>query len=112
MKKLGNDNQICFVFINEETLVKNIKYYQEKKVFGIVWREEGFYKVSSFDEPLIPINGTPSNCFVSDKNMMKKANILIEYSSGRKEKIYFNTNKEMYVYIKREFQGNNWRRFE
>ncbi len=113
MKGLGNDNQIVYVQVNKQQISKSISYFDAVKMFGITVFSEGFYRnINNRSSSLVKIESIPNNFFVNDKIMFEKANIVIEYSNGRKEKIYFNSDNDMDIYLKREFQGRWWRVIE
>lgn len=113
MKGLGNDNQIAYIQIHKEDIYPNIKYYEQVRNFwGQITVEEGFYKNSTHYNQLMRVNKLNDGLVYSDKIVLEKSHIILEYSNGREEKIYFNSDKEMYVYLKREFQGNYWRKFD
>ncbi len=112
MKGLGNDNQISYIQVNIQQPCKNIRYEEEKKgLFGKIIREEGFYilKENPFYNEYVKMIEIPSYILINGKVAIEKPHIVIEYSNNREEKIYFNTDKDMNVFIKREFQGKNWR---
>lgn len=108
MKGLYNKNQIVFIKINEQKPSDDVKFYEQKRSFlGNISLEEGFY--SSVLGRLIKFDDILDGMFINQKTIIVKSNIVLEFSSGREQIIYFNSNEEMYLHIKREFQEGFWK---
>lgn len=109
MKAIGNNNNLVYVDINYEQLSKNISFKEEKKnFFGQIKIEEGFYFLD-----YIISDKLPNTVFLKDDNTVyDKPYINLEYNNGRVHTIYFESDKEMILYIKREFQSSNWKYLE
>lgn len=115
MKGLGNDNQIAYIQVNKQRVSSEITYKEQKRnFFGKIIREEGFYYLdcSYFNNLIEEVITIPSHIIISGKIVFEKSHVVIEYINGRDKKIYFNSEQEMIVYIKREFQGREWRIYE
>lgn len=111
MKGIGNDDQISFIEVNYQKPSEYIKFYEEEfNIWGKVKRKEGFYKDLGYG--LERIDNIPFGMVVNNKTMIVKAHINVEFSNGRVKTIYFNTDEEMNLFLKREFQGKNWRIFD
>ncbi len=111
MRAIGNDNQICHVQINKQSVSTDIAYYDEvKSIFGNIARQEGFYYIHFSSKK--PLDKIPSYIFINGTIALEKSHIIIEYSNERRERVYFNSDEEMYLYIKREFRGTHWRIYE
>lgn len=120
MRGLGNNNQIVYVEVHKQSPSRDILYLKEKRNFlGNIKRKEGFYKFGTIHigdlgvhQSITFVDIIPSNIFINGNIALEKSHIIIEYSNGRRENMYFNSDEEMIVYVKREFQGREWREFK
>lgn len=112
MTGIGNDNQIVYIQVNEEKICEYITHLEEKKgLFGNIIRKEGFYYTYLGINP-IKLNDMPMYFTAINNKVIRKPHIIIEYSNGKDKTINFNTDKDMHLFLIREFQGRNWREFD
>lgn len=109
---IGNDEQIVYIKVNDKKPLDNLIYVKGIKGFlGIFQRQEGFYYLDEYSE-FTYLDKIPPHILINGKVALEKCNIIIEYSNGREKKIHFDTEKQRDLYIKRQFQGRNWRIFK
>lgn len=109
MNGLGNKNQIVYIEICPQKPSDKIIYKNKKTFLWLELISEGFH--SNENNILKKVINVPEGMLVNGKMMIIKAHLIIEFSSGRKITEYFNSNEEMYIYLKREFQGREWKEY-
>lgn len=108
MKTLINVEQITIIGVYPQKESTEFKWFDEEKVFFGLWKyNKGFWRIekSLFSDKEYKreicsesfINSC--NCKIEDKKCYNKANIIIHLSCGNWNRIYFNTDEEMYNYL-------------
>lgn len=107
--KIINKEHICSIEVVKDKVNQYFTYYKERKyLFGLIKKPEGFYNTLFGDL----ITKIPKNMYVKDDKLFTNPHIIINFSNGNKECIYFNNEKEILSYINKEFNNHNWRKLE
>lgn len=112
--KMLNKEQVCYIETYENQKYWKIRYFEEKKFLGFITQKEGFYIIDGnvWQTDWKILKKVPDFVVLKDKIAYRKPYIKMYLSGGEYCEMDFNTPEEMHVFLKREFQGNNWKLIE
>lgn len=105
-----NKNHIVTIQSFDEVIDLEYIYLPEKKgILGYGYSPAGIYIHGNRDE-IYSVNAIPINRVKRDNAIYHKPRIVIFYTNNITETVYFNSIQERELYLKKEFNEQNWRR--
>lgn len=112
-----NKKEIVSIKTFTEKINDNIVYLKGRKGFlGLFKRVEGFYRlgiiygmeVGTPRQNIYLEDKIPDNCYQKNNTIFYKPHVIITFSNNEEKILWFDTIKELNLYIKRNFQNIDW----
>ena len=108
-KTIYNKNFIEYIEIFPERIADDIFYQEEKKnFFGVIKQEEGYFLKKRYPVSPKKLDKIPNGYVIKNNNDIYEKPCLVIHYINIIQKIHFNTEKELEVYVKRNFQDDYW----
>jgi hypothetical protein len=91
-----NLDKLVKVEVNDFYLSRSYVFKKERKIFGIIIREKGFYQC--WTEKFIGMIA-PINYIIKDNELYEKPEVILHYQEGFYKKYYFESYDEAKKYV-------------